>query len=141
MIYVLFVLFFFFKQKTAYEMRTSDWSSDVCSSDLYLCQRPAPPRTDRAARADGGSCRRDPRRGPQAPVQGAWVLEHDAFSDRARTFPPSRTRDRQFRGRRERNRRPGHRPRMSLHIACDKTSSEEHTSELQSLMSISYAVF
>src|SRR3546814_1889204 len=30
----MFVLFFFFKQKTAYEMRISDWSSDVCSSDL-----------------------------------------------------------------------------------------------------------
>src|SRR3546814_4888581 len=28
--------FFFFKQKTAYEMRISDWSSDVCSSDLGL---------------------------------------------------------------------------------------------------------
>src|SRR3546814_5267835 len=28
------VYFFFFKQKTAYEMRISDWSSDVCSSDL-----------------------------------------------------------------------------------------------------------
>src|SRR3546814_12750269 len=32
MLYV--VCFFFFKQKTAYEMRISDWSSDVCSSDL-----------------------------------------------------------------------------------------------------------
>src|SRR3546814_8102579 len=31
---MLVVLFFFFKQKTAYEMRISDWSSDVCSSDL-----------------------------------------------------------------------------------------------------------
>src|SRR3546814_12549064 len=30
------MLFFFFKQKTAYEMRISDWSSDVCSSDLNL---------------------------------------------------------------------------------------------------------
>src|SRR3546814_5139215 len=30
----LVLLFFFFKQKTAYEMRMSDWSSDVCSSDL-----------------------------------------------------------------------------------------------------------
>src|SRR3546814_5864302 len=30
-------LFFFFKQKTAYEMRISDWSSDVCSSDLSDC--------------------------------------------------------------------------------------------------------
>src|SRR3546814_19538375 len=31
---LLFLSFFFFKQKTAYEMRISDWSSDVCSSDL-----------------------------------------------------------------------------------------------------------
>src|SRR3546814_4008816 len=30
------VVFFFFKQKTAYEMRISDWSSDVCSSDLPI---------------------------------------------------------------------------------------------------------
>src|SRR3546814_9588954 len=30
------VIFFFFKQKTAYEMRISDWSSDVCSSDLTV---------------------------------------------------------------------------------------------------------
>src|SRR3546814_5250694 len=30
----LLCFFFFFKQKTAYEMRISDWSSDVCSSDL-----------------------------------------------------------------------------------------------------------
>src|SRR3546814_17572539 len=29
-------MFFFFKQKTAYEMRISDWSSDVCSSDLVV---------------------------------------------------------------------------------------------------------
>src|SRR3546814_20618990 len=29
------LMFFFFKQKTAYEMRISDWSSDVCSSDLF----------------------------------------------------------------------------------------------------------
>src|SRR3546814_9825047 len=34
-VFVCFLfLFFFFKQKTAYEMRISDWSSDVCSSDL-----------------------------------------------------------------------------------------------------------
>src|SRR3546814_5849579 len=31
--------FFFFKQKTAYEMRISDWSSDVCSSDLPIGQQ------------------------------------------------------------------------------------------------------
>src|SRR3546814_2286677 len=31
------MFFFFFKQKTAYDMRISDWSSDVCSSDLVPC--------------------------------------------------------------------------------------------------------
>src|SRR3546814_6379339 len=34
MLYLCSFVFFFFKQKTAYEMRISDWSSDVCSSDL-----------------------------------------------------------------------------------------------------------
>src|SRR3546814_19543295 len=37
---MLWFYFFFFKQKTAYEVRISDWSSDVCSSDLAA---PAPP--------------------------------------------------------------------------------------------------
>src|SRR3546814_8980215 len=37
----MFVLFFFFKQKTAYEMRISDWSSDVCSSDLIASDHQA----------------------------------------------------------------------------------------------------
>src|SRR3546814_9313676 len=32
------ILFFFYKQKTAYELRISDWSSDVCSSDLNRLQ-------------------------------------------------------------------------------------------------------
>src|SRR3546814_1585047 len=41
----MFLFFFFFKQKTAYEMRISDWSSDVCSSDLM-------PVEDRAGRID-----------------------------------------------------------------------------------------
>src|SRR3546814_6250825 len=35
----LLIFCFFFKQKTAYEMRISDWSSDVCSSDLQALQR------------------------------------------------------------------------------------------------------
>src|SRR3546814_3582906 len=34
MVLVILFIFFLFKQKTAYEMRISDWSSDVCSSDL-----------------------------------------------------------------------------------------------------------
>src|SRR3546814_4169824 len=46
------LLFFFFKQKTAYEMRISDWSSDVCSSDLVMSPSPIPkfdnPKMDRS---------------------------------------------------------------------------------------------
>src|SRR3546814_4300799 len=42
------LLVFFFKQKTAYEMRISDWSSDVCSSDLDLVERQLEGRLDAA---------------------------------------------------------------------------------------------
>src|SRR3546814_14631809 len=49
----LFVLFFFFQQKTAYELRISDWSSDVCSSDLAGGER---------ERSTSGRCPRPPRR-------------------------------------------------------------------------------
>src|SRR3546814_9186917 len=70
------MVFFFFKQKTAYEMRISDWSSDVCSSDLNpnlrsrrqeMQARPFPPdlvvilqeRTARASyRSPRSLCRR-----------------------------------------------------------------------------------
>src|SRR3546814_2427346 len=38
MFYVFVCIFFFFKQKTAYELRISDWSSDVCSSDLAVVE-------------------------------------------------------------------------------------------------------
>src|SRR3546814_5211458 len=41
-------VFFFFKQKTAYEMRISDWSSDVCSSDLQFGNREAVVSLDQA---------------------------------------------------------------------------------------------
>src|SRR3546814_13484088 len=34
-----YIAFFFFQQKTAYEMRISDWSSDVCSSDLVVLEQ------------------------------------------------------------------------------------------------------
>src|SRR3546814_20376810 len=39
---LLTVIFFFFKQKTAYELRISDWSSDVCSSDLRTVELRVP---------------------------------------------------------------------------------------------------
>src|SRR3546814_8115684 len=43
-------MFFCFKQKTAYEMRISDWSSDVCSSDLYRADALDPDLAQRLAR-------------------------------------------------------------------------------------------
>src|SRR3546814_11496286 len=48
----VFVIFFFFKQKTAYDMRISDWSSDVCSSDLHDRLRLA---AELAARGSGSA--------------------------------------------------------------------------------------
>src|SRR3546814_9955950 len=58
---MLFVSLFFFKQRTAYEMRISDWSSDVCSSDLggrlagHLGAHHRPERMAGAHRQDPGS--------------------------------------------------------------------------------------
>src|SRR3546814_14570943 len=46
---------FFFKQKTAYEMRISDWSSDVCSSDLRQGQHPSDQFAGAAGLHQGGS--------------------------------------------------------------------------------------
>src|SRR3546814_2450477 len=56
----VYIIFFFFKQKTAYEMRISDWSSDVCSSDLddralFFHIVDEPPDTARRARAIGAA--------------------------------------------------------------------------------------
>src|SRR3546814_9668925 len=68
--YVL-VVFFFFRQKTAYEMRISDWSSDVCSSDLRRL-RPAAARSA----ALGRGCRAQ-----AAAAEGAEA-------DRVRQLPP-----------------------------------------------------
>src|SRR3546814_2120319 len=59
------VMMFFFKQKTAYEMRISDWSSDVCSSDLrgsgahgvFECTRAIPELTKASIfQKEGASC-------------------------------------------------------------------------------------
>src|SRR3546814_6792170 len=50
-----YLFVFFFKQKTAYEMRISDWSSDVCSSDLIAERRGHPPSEQSAyGRRTGG---------------------------------------------------------------------------------------
>src|SRR3546814_20298160 len=70
----ILVLFFFFKQKTAYEMRISDWSSDVCSSDL--AEQPV----DDQSHVRGQTHRRPAGRGrteslPDRPRRGALALQ------------------------------------------------------------------
>src|SRR3546814_8732813 len=66
-------VFFFFKQKTAYELRISDWSSDVCSSDLAIGE--VPPGHCRNARlqklADGAGQHCIGREGHQDTVHGS----------------------------------------------------------------------
>src|SRR3546814_9780095 len=70
-IYVLFVVCFFFKQKTAYDMRISDWSSDVCSSDLVF-------------RVKGGDRRGNPLRTPTRVHKKPeyWLEEFQENQDR-----------------------------------------------------------
>src|SRR3546814_4808265 len=72
LILVSVVFFFFFKQKTAYEMRISDWSSDVCSSDLryHRSDSPTPPA------------------GPESGASGYLRPPNDRFSNRT-TRPAS----------------------------------------------------
>src|SRR3546814_1766686 len=127
-----FVFFFFCKQKTAYEMRISDWSSDVCSSDLLFgCLRKAAHRQ--------GSEQQERQR--QAAAHHLRQL-HDR---RERTGPPPACHPRVPALPRclLRLRRSAVSPSDRVLGArdCRRGRSEEHTSELQSLMRISSAVF
>src|SRR3546814_10736489 len=76
---LLVFCFFFFKQKTAYEMRISDWSSDVCSFDENECHGTTPCEcrsvvlSGRAARALYYFLRRSVFRGRRAWLQGVEV--------------------------------------------------------------------
>src|SRR3546814_1271375 len=63
-------VFFFFKQKTAYEMRISDWSSDVCSSDLKKASEEADKKGYKRAKREVSA--------PQIPVRRAPQLAPDA---------------------------------------------------------------
>src|SRR3546814_3264953 len=76
------VCFFFFKQKTAYEMRISDWSSDVCSSDLPV-----------AHVGQGGRCRRGDENVGAGPAR-AQGDRPDRSRTRRRRAPRPRGRDR-----------------------------------------------
>src|SRR3546814_3380207 len=114
--YLRFICVFFFKQKTAYEMRISDWSSDVCSSDLTALQQ-------RSAKTGQVQLRMH-----ILGITAGLALGLDrAVRDLELIFD-----------------RGGHRlaDALGIGVRCeDDVRSEEHTSELQPLMRISYAVF
>src|SRR3546814_6885144 len=130
----------FFKQKTAYDLRISDWSSDLCSSDLAAARRiddhpaggqepAAHQRVELYAQDSRGHSRPAHRRRVHKAADTGTLSQPDIPGPErlwragglARLF-------RQGRGRA---------------FACRNglSRSEEHTSELQSLMRISYAVF
>src|SRR3546814_2973227 len=142
--------FFFFKQKTAYEMRISDWSSDVCSSDLAVNNskgRPLQFVVEAARDQPADDWIVDVLRGKhvtcRATVDAALGQPAmDALDDVAALAELA-----------QRRLRPlgddplawanlvGEAERFELAQAADLQRSEEHTSELQSLMRTSYAVF
>src|SRR3546814_2628054 len=112
-------LSFFFKQKTAYEMRISDWSSDVCSSDLILHST-----------------------SQQDDDYFSQELQLAYESDRLNVIGGLYYFDRNF----QQNAQTYASLPFFLLNGCNSSNaprprSEEHTSELQSLMRISYAVF
>src|SRR3546814_4217984 len=133
-------MFFFVKQKTAYEMRISDWSSDVCSSDLY----------DRVVHGESAyfvwlnrgkeSVAVDLKQADDLALVQRMLAKADVFIQNLAPGAAGRL------GLGHAGLRDEH-PRL---ITCDISGygetgpyarSEEHTSELQSLMRISYAVF
>src|SRR3546814_3376194 len=111
-------------QKTAYEMRSSDWISDVCPADLWRHRAYQPRSLPRSAkrrgqRANAGrSCETDTQRRDRDGV-GASLSRADR-PDAAQDLGSDRGK------------------RLVTGVGL---RSEEHTSELQSLMRISYAVF
>src|SRR3546814_1406337 len=131
----MIVFVFFFKQKTAYEMRISDWSSDVCSSDLRVQVGGAerggqqftlpqhvglPVQRVRRRTCVVAQCA---QRG-QALAQDGGRIEVEFACERFVALDQRRD------------------PRDAIVRAFgDRLRSEEHTSELQSLMRHSYAVF
>src|SRR3546814_3873858 len=141
-----FFCFFFFKQKTAYEMRISDWSSDVCSSDLMgsaglVGCRPGD-RTSGGRTAGGRSPLQLPAFGPER--HAGWG--DDQALPRARLLggvsADGRRGDGDGRSRADPRRgEPRFEPPARKRFYDHRARSEEHTSELQSLMRNSYAVF
>src|SRR3546814_18382815 len=94
-------LFFLFKQKTAYEMRISDWSSDVCSSDLRIAaSRRASCATTSASRAEKGQSSACARISPTAPPR--VIRRNTQLPSRRRSTIPASTNLRTWRDTRDR---------------------------------------
>src|SRR3546814_1456675 len=129
-------LFFFFKQKTAYEMRISDWSSDVCSSDLAAIDyrtQDWPTELRRLTDGRGVELITDPLGGSH------WKKSYRALRSTGRLgmFGISGATE---------SRLPGLLKLLPaafgmpfFHPLSLMVRSEEHTSELQSIMRLSYA--
>src|SRR3546814_6601245 len=97
----IYFVCFFFKQKTAYEMRISDWSSDVCSSDLPSADHQPARRPSVSVRAAAYSipgpgtqekAREARKNGNSRSAEGIGRLHHGAASV-ARNLPDSRAAD------------------------------------------------
>src|SRR3546814_4245924 len=122
-------------------MRISDWSSDVCSSDLGL-----PPRADLRrpclpVREGTGLLRRSLRHGEGAGHPATGSARHDIAVGSARGAAAVDGRSPRIEVDQHPAARQPVRALTQLDIADHGDRSEEHTSELQSLMRISYAVF
>src|SRR3546814_6393314 len=119
------VSFLFFKQKTAYEMRISDWSSDVCSSDLH-------DRRDFGGSSSRHCSARERVLLPERRPHGPDPADYGGYPRYPRRPRPNGAEARAA--------------EAAVSIRKSVTPeylvrSEEHTSELQSLMRNSYAVF
>src|SRR3546814_1937354 len=112
-------------------MRISDWSSDVCSSDLR--KRAPAHESERSSAAAPAAARPDRR--------AAWPATGLGRRDRDSLLPPSRSGDRNGYDGCSSSARNSGKAAPDRHRCRPPPRSEEHTSELQSLMRISYAVF
>src|SRR3546814_5930719 len=132
----MFIWFFFFKQKTAYEMRISDWSSDVCSSDLLAqgqsdAQFPRHALHQRARDADLGV------EGRKGQIHLQLPLDEDAerrASDAQRLGIPDLRRAGAVEEGRPQGSPHAEARGAALSHPARLPRSDEHTSELQSLM-------
>src|SRR3546814_7184364 len=133
----LLLYFFFFKQKTAYEMRISDWSSDVCSSDLAILEALAMNIPVVASDLPGMV-----EFNQISKARGYSSFVHLARSEDPQDF--AAVISGVLNNYSEMNSSDYIKDYYSPTKHCDdllSIRSEEHTSELQSLMRISYAVF